>query len=191
MEEFEIKFLEVDVPELEKKLLTIGAKKVADYDYRIMLFDYSDFRMDKNHAWLKLRTDGKETTLSYKERIGVKNDVSIGKDDGMKEIEIVVDDFQKAYELIKSVGFVIKREMTKKRTRYKKDKATFDIDFWPQIPPYIEIEADSLENARKAAQEAGFDLEKGLICSASQVYMKYGFNPNDYSSMTSKEFIKK
>jgi len=29
MEEFEIKFLEVDVPELEKKLQEIGAKKVA------------------------------------------------------------------------------------------------------------------------------------------------------------------
>jgi adenylate cyclase class IV len=66
MEEFEIKFLEVDVPELEKKLLAIGAKKTGEYYYSTALFDYPDFRMDKDHAWLKLRTDGKETTLSYK-----------------------------------------------------------------------------------------------------------------------------
>ena len=90
MEEFEIKFLEIDVSELEKKLLSIGANKVGEYDYNISLFDFSDLAMDKKHAWLKLRTDGRETTLSYKERIGVKsNDGSI-PDDGMKEIEILM-----------------------------------------------------------------------------------------------------
>jgi hypothetical protein len=30
-----------------------------------------------------------------------------------------------------------------------------------------------------------------LICSASNVYIKYGFNPNDYVSMTPKGFVKK
>ncbi|MBI5139439.1 CYTH domain-containing protein [Candidatus Nomurabacteria bacterium] len=191
MEEFEIKFLEVNVPELEKKLTSIGAKKVGEYEYSIVLFDYPDWRLDKDHSWLKLRTDGKETTLSFKKRIGVKSNDGSLPDDGMQEMEIIVDDYHKSYELFKSLGFVIKREQEKRRIRYEKGKAVFDIDFWPQIPPYVEVEANSLENAKEAAKEAGFDPEKGLICSASQIYVRYGFNPNDYVSMTPKGFIKK
>ena len=190
MEEFEIKFLEVNVPELEKKLLEIGAKKINEYNYFVVLFDYPDWRLDKDHSWLKLRTDGKETTLSYKERIGIKADNNL-KDEGMTEIEIVVSDYKKTYELLKSIGFIIKREMEKRRVRYEKDSAVFDIDFWPRIPPFVEVEADSLENAKKAAILTGFDPKNGLICSASAVYAKYGINPNDYFSMTFKEFIKK
>jgi adenylate cyclase, class 2 len=191
MEEFEIKFLEVNVPELEKKLLVIGAKKVAEYEYSIVLFDYPDFRLDKDHSWLKLRTDGKETTVSFKKRIGVKSSDGSIPDDGMQEIEIIVDDYKKTYEIFKSTGFIIKREQQKNRIRYKKGDAVFDIDFWPRIPPYIEIESNSLENAKKASQELGFDPAKGLICSASNVYVKYGINPNEYITMNFKEFIKK
>ena len=90
MEEFEIKFLEVDVPKLEKKLLSIGAEKINEYDYVRVLMDYPDFRLDKEHSWIRLRTNGEETTLTFKERIGVKaNDGSV-PDEGMKEIEVGV-----------------------------------------------------------------------------------------------------
>src|SRR5450432_1264517 len=110
MEEFELKFLEVDVPELEKKLIKIGAKKVGEYDYSRALFDYPDFRMNKEAAWVRLRTDGKETTLTYKKSIKERpNDMS-SPDVGMKEIEVVVSDYQKTYELLKSTGLVVKRE---------------------------------------------------------------------------------
>jgi adenylate cyclase class 2 len=191
VEEFELKFLEVDVAALEKKLLSIGAEKVGEYDYAIVVFDYPDLRLDKDESWLKLRTGGKKTTLSFKKRMGVKsNDGSI-PDEGMQEVEIIVDDYKKTQELLKSIGMVVKREMVKKRIRYQKGKAVFDIDFWPEIPAYIEIESDSVEGAKEAACELGFDPENGLICSAQQVYTKYGYDMNDYSSVNFEGMIKK
>ena len=42
MEEFEVKFLEIDVPNMEEKLLSIGAKKTLDYLYRRRVFDFPD-----------------------------------------------------------------------------------------------------------------------------------------------------
>jgi len=39
--------------------------------------------------------------------------------------------------------------------------------------------------------ELGLDPSKGIIGSASQVYIHYGYNPDDYISMTSKAFVKK
>ncbi|MES2315638.1 MAG: CYTH domain-containing protein [Patescibacteria group bacterium] len=191
MEEFEIKFLEVDVPELEKKLLEIGAKKIGEYNYRRVLMDYPDLRMENKHSWLRLRTNGEETTLSYKERIGIKENGQVGSDDGMKEIEISVDDYDKTFELLKSIGLIIKREEENKRLRYTKGDAVFDIDLWPQIPPYVEVESTTLENAKKAAREAGFDPEEGLVCSAKQIYKKYGYDLNDYITITFDKFIKK
>lgn len=191
MEEFEIKFLEVNVPELEKRLLEIGAKKIGEYEYRRMLLDYPDFRLNEKHSWLRLRTDGQETTLAYKERIKNPDDNMRMRDLGMREIEITVNDYQKTYELMKALGFIIKREEENKRIRYQKSDVVFDIDIWPQIPPYLEIESSSLKEAEDAASELGFDPKNGVICSAGKVYKKYGFNTDDYISMTPKGFIKK
>ena len=184
MEEFEIKFLEVDVPSLEKKLLEIGATKVGEYDYVRRTFDYPDFRLDGQHKWLRVRTDGKETTLTYKERLGVKsNDTSI-PDDGMKEVEVIVDNFEKTCEIIKSIGFVLKHEAKNKRVRYEKSDVVYDIDSWPQIPTYVEIESTSLQKAKDAADDLGFNGDEGIICSVNQVYKKYGINLHDYKSIT-------
>ncbi len=197
MEEFEIKFLEVDVPELEKKLLSFGAEKVGEYDYHRAIFDYPDWRMDEKHSWLRLRTDGKparaggETTLTYKERIGAKSKDASIRDEGMKEIEVIVSDYEKTYELLKAIGLVTKREEENRRIRYKKGGVVFDIDFHPQIPPYLEVEASSLKEAQEAASELGFDLEKSLICSSKQIYKKYGINVDDYSLLTHEGLVKK
>src|SRR3989344_1495395 len=133
MEEFEIKFLEVDVLELEKKLLTIGAEKVGEYHYQRALFDYSDLHLNKANSWLRLRTNGNEVTLSFKQRIGVKSHDGSIPDEGMKEIEIEVDDFNKMHQIFMSMGFVIKREVRNRRVTYKKGSTVFDIDFWSEI----------------------------------------------------------
>ncbi len=190
-EEFEIKFLEVDVPSLEKKLLEIGATKTGEHNYIRRTFDYPDFRLDDKHKWLRVRTDGKETTLTYKERLGVKsNDTSI-PDEGMKEIEVTVNDFEKTCEIIKSTGFILKHEAKNNRIRYVKNDVVFDIDFWPQIPPYIEIESTTLQKARDAAFELGFDGDSGIICSVNQVYKKYGINLKEYTTITFEGMVKK
>lgn len=191
MEEFEIKFLEVDVPELEKKLVAFGAKKVADYEYSRALFDYPDFRMNKVESWIRVRTDGKESTLTYKKIIKENPTDQGSKDVGMKEIEVKVEDYAKTCEIMKCIGMVIKREEKNKRTRYAKGDVVFDIDSWPFIPTYVEIESSSYEKAKDAARELGFDPEVGIIGTAATVYKKYGFNKDEYSHITFEGMIKK
>lgn len=188
MEEFEIKFLEVNVLELEKKLLAIGAKKVGEYDYSRTIFYFPE---RKNEGWVRLRTDGKETTLTYKESIREKLEDGTFKTTGMKEIEIVVDDYDRAYELVQVMGLVVNKQEKNKRVRYAKGDVAFDIDFWPQIPTYLEIESDSYEKVNAAARELGFDPELGMIGSAGNVYKKYGYNIDDYSSITFDGMVKK
>jgi len=191
MEEFEIKFLEVDVPELEKKLLSIGAKKVGEYDYSRTIFYSADTNMEKKKGWIRVRTDGRETTLAYKENIKEKQEDGSMKNVGMKEIEVMVDDYEKTCQLVKATGFLENQKEKNRRIRYVKGEVVFDIDFWPQIPTYLEIESSSFEKAKNAARELGFDPEIGIIGTAGTVYKKYGYNINDYSSITFEGMIKK
>lgn len=191
MEEFEVKFLEVNVPELEKKLLEIGARKTSEYEYSRAIFDYQDLRMDKEGGWVRLRTDGKESTLTYKKRIGIKSNDGSVADDGMQEIEVIIDSYEKTHQLLKAIGLVVKIESKNKRVRYEKGDVTFDIDSWPQIPPYLEVESSSLEKVKNAANELGFDGKKGIICSAKQIYKKYRIDVDDYSSITFEGMTKK
>jgi adenylate cyclase, class 2 len=190
MEEYEIKFLEVEVDTLEQTLRDIGATKVGEYAYSRALFDYPDFRMNKRDAWLRLRTNGIETTLAYKESIKNKGEEHLS-DIGMKEIEVKVDAYDATHELLKAIGFIVKREEKNKRIRYEKNDVVYDIDFWPMIPPYLEIESSSYEKARQAANELGFDGSKGLISSAGAVYAHYGLDNNDYTLITFEKQVKK
>ena len=191
MEEFEIKFLEVDVLELEKKLVKIGAKKAGEYDYIRVLMDYPDERLNKVEAWVRLRTDGKESTLTYKQRLGAGSDDGSVLDVGMKEIEVLVDSYEKTFEILKAIGLTVKREEKNKRIRYTRGDTVFDIDFWPFIPPYLEIESTSLEKAKESARELGFDPKDRYICTAKQVFFKYGIDKDEYSSITFEGMIKK
>ena len=191
MEEFEIKFLEVDVPELEKRLLEIGAKKVREYNYSRVIMDYPNLALHKDHSWIRLRTDGKETTLTYKQAITGKSGDRFMGHVGMKEIEVAVEDYDKTSSLLRAIGLTVKTEEKNKRIRYEKGDITFDLDFWPQIPPYIEIESSSYEKARNAAKELGFNPEEGIIGTAGSVYKKYGIDTDEYSSITFEGLVKK
>lgn len=184
MQEFEITFLEIDVEKVEQKLLQIGAVKVGDYNFRRALFDYPDFRLNAKNSFIRLRTDGEVTTLAYKE----KNE---NIDGGVREIEVVVDSYEKTYELFKSMGFVIKREEENKRTKYKKGETVFDIDSWPFIPTYLEIESTSIEHAREMANQIGLKGEEGLISDPKETYKRYGYNLDEYLVITFKEMVKK
>src|ERR1035437_8695663 len=116
MEEFEIKFLEVDVLELEKKLLQIGAKKVSNSLYCRRVFDFPDMHLEENHSWLRLRDEGDKITLTFKKRFGVGENKL--RDEGMHEIEVIVSNFDKTTELLHSIGMIEKFYEENKRTKY-------------------------------------------------------------------------
>lgn len=191
MEEIEVKFLDVDSEEIQQKLKKFGARKVGEYFYRRRLYDYPDMRLYKNGAWIRLRDEGKRVTLAYKQRLGIKAFDGESNDDGMKEIEIVVSDFDKTAELLLAMGFMEKFYQENKRIRWTKDSIEFDIDFWPQIKPYLEIEAQSWEDIDKAIGWLGLDPKDKKIFSAGQVFKMNGIDENDYKSMTFDGCVKK
>lgn len=188
-QEYEVKFLDIDVPKIEEKLKSIGATKVGDLFYHSCVFDYPGFPLDKEYAWLRLRDEGGKVMLAYKKRLGVKS--SSGDDEGTEEIETEVSDFNSTFQILLKIGMIVKFEQEKKRTRWKKDNVVFDIDTWPRLDPYLEVESSSEEEMEKGIEWLGLDKKEAKKFSATQVYEMNGIRDKDYVKLTFKEFVKR
>ena len=62
--EYEIRVLEINVEEMTKKLEKMGAKKVGEFEQKRYVYDLKPAEEGK---WIRLRTNGKKTTLTYKD----------------------------------------------------------------------------------------------------------------------------
>jgi len=190
MEEIEVKFLNIDPDLIENRLKEVGAKKVFERFYKRKAFDYPDLRLDKAGAWIRLRDEGDKITLAFKQRIGMAADAK-SNDKGMEEIEVEVDDFEKTANLLLKAGFIEKHYAENKRIRYQLNDIEFDIDFYPQLEPYLEIEAPSWERINEAISLLKLNPEDKRIFSTYQIYELKGMNFNDYKEVTFKRMIKK
>ena len=191
MEEIEVKFLDVDPMVIQERLKNIGASKVGEYFYRRRVFDYPDLRLDKQGAWIRLRDEGNKITLTFKQRLGITAHDGTISDKGMEEVEIIVNDFDKTTMLLEKFGFVEKFYQENKRIRWVKDSIEFDIDTWPKLNPYLEIEAESWEKIAEAIKILDLNPGDKKIFSTNQIYKLNGINELDYKRITFDGFTKK
>jgi len=187
MEEIEAKFLEVDPKAMEKKLLGLGAVKKYDRIFRDRVFDFSGWPLDKDKAWLRLRDKGDKVTLSFKKRFGV----SATGDAGMEEVEIKVDDFEKTTQILEKLGMEQKFNEEKRRAHFELDGVDVDIDTFPLMPSYLEIEGKSWGEVENVAERLGLDWEKRRSLSAMQIYKEYGVEEKEYKVLTFEKQIKR
>lgn len=191
MEEVEVKFLNIDPEKIGAKLESVGAKKVFDRMYKRRVFDYPDLRLDKKGAWIRLRDEEDKITLAFKQRIGVKTHNGSVNDKSMDEIEIRVSDFEKTAKLLRGFGLKEKFYQENRRIRYVLEGIEFDIDFWPLLKPYLEIEAPSWEKINKAIQLLELNPEDKRIFSTHQIYKLEGIDEREYKEMTFDQMVKK
>lgn len=149
--EIECRFLEIDKEALVRKLLELGAEDEGEkLVEEIIIYDREFKWRDEDMRFLRLRKVGGQTTLTYKEH-------NAHTTDGTYEIEFAVGDYEKAKLLFEKIGLVPFRQQEKKRHTFRLDEVTFDIDTWPKIPTYVELEGESEEALKKAAETVGFD----------------------------------
>lgn len=170
------------MPELEQKLLKLGAAKKFDRTYKRIIFDYPDFRLDDMGAFIRLRDEGDKVTLAYKQRLEMDEDGA--SDGGMKEVEVVVSDFEGTAQILRELGFKEKFYQENKRTRYLLDGVNLEFDSWPLIPTYLEIEGKSWKEVGAMIARLGLPEKDKKICTATQVYSQYSISDLDYTVLT-------
>jgi adenylate cyclase class 2 len=191
MQENEVKFLNIDPEKIESKLKEIGAEKIFDKIYKRRVFDYPDLSLNEKGAYLRLRDEGDKITFTFKQRLGIKSHDGTQNDEGMEEIEVNVSDFEKTAELVLKLGLFEKFYEENRRIRYKLRNIEFDIDFWPLLNPYLEIEAPTWQDVDEGIKLLNLDPKDKKIFSTFQVYQLSGINELDYKILTLDKAIKK
>lgn len=158
--EYELRVLEIDKEKMIKKLQVLGAIKKGEYHQRRYVYD---LRPAENGKWIRLRTNGEKTTLTYK-------NIESNTIDGTKEVEFEVEDFNKANEFLERIGFFNRGYQENDRIQYFLDGVEIDIDSWPMIPTYMEIEGKSKEEVMKMKEKLDLDESKITTLNCDDIY---------------------
>ena len=162
--EIEAKFLRVDHVAMRSKLRELGATQVAPV--RLMRrknFDFPDFRLEKIGGWVRLRDEGDRTTLAYKQL----NDRSLH---GTKEVSVTVGNFEATEQFLLAIGLRQHSYQETKRESWEMDGAQIELDEWPWIQPFLEIEANDECSVRAIAQKLGLDWSAAVHGSVEVAY---------------------
>ena len=162
--EIEAKWLSIDAGKLRKILKDIGATLKSPE--RLMIrrnFDFPGDTLEKVGGWVRVRDEGDKVTMSYKQL----NDRTLH---GTKEVNIVVGDFHAACTFLESIGLKQVSEQETKRESWRLGDTEIEIDTWPWIPTFVEIEAKCEEDIRKAAALLKLDYADALHGSVEVAY---------------------
>ena len=167
--EYEVRVLEINKEKILERLKQLDAKLVEDVFQIRYIYDFNPTIPGK---WIRLRTNGSKTTLA------IKNIESL-KIDGTKEIEIEVSDFYTTNEILKELGYVPKGIQENKRIRYDLNGVEIDIDTWPKIPTYMEIEGKTEIDVYKTLELLGIPKERATSLDVQGIYKEvYGIDIN-------------
>jgi adenylate cyclase, class 2 len=173
--EYEAKVLEIDPDLVVGRIKRAGGVHVADRLMRRYVYDVVPGDRAK---WIRLRDTGRETTLCVKQ---IVSDAI----DGVREVEVNVSDFDATNALLGTLGFTPKAYQENRRSSWRLGPVRLEIDSWPLIPPYLEIEADSTEEVHTAAQQLGFQVADLTADNTTAVYARYG---HDLDALTDLRF---
>ena len=175
--EIEARYLECDVEEIISKLKANGAKFIGDW---LQIRNCYDFNPVKPNSWIRLRTTGKETTLTIKE-------INSSEIDGTKEWETKVDSFEVVDEMLNKMGYYARSKQENRRIRYILDGVEVDIDFWPLIPAYVEFEGESESAIIAVCEKLGISAENLTSLDVASIYQAYGFSKEQMNDLSLEE----
>jgi adenylate cyclase class 2 len=182
--EIETRFLEINKDELVKTLVSQGALDKGEQKLEEVIFHAADGSWIGKRKFVRLRKTKNKIKLTYKEN--VEQTV-----DSAREIELEVSDMGKCSQFFEKIGLKAMRELEKYRHTFELGEVTIDIDTWPKIPTYAEIEGPSIESVKDACSKLGFDWEKRFDGDAREVFKHYGYDLDIIDVITFDKFNQK
>lgn len=136
--EFETKILEINQKEIENKLKELW----AEYKWDILLKRWVYDMESEDTEFVRLRDEWDKITLTYKHRTSkeVWN---------TQELEVIVNDFDETAQILSKLDWKDKLYQENRKITYVLNNISFEINIWPMIPTFMEIESDSIEKVNE------------------------------------------
>ncbi|KPM53241.1 adenylyl cyclase [Frankia sp. CcI49] len=160
--EYEAKFLDVDVADLQAKLAGLGA--VQAFGRTLLTRKIFEGGTLDDSAWIRLRDEGSRITLTLKQ---VTDATTI---DGTTEIETEVTDLAATAEILRRLGVREVGYQENYREEWRLGEVVFDFDTWPGLPTFLEIEGPDEASVRQAAKLLTLDYAEARFGSVNGIY---------------------
>lgn len=131
------------------------------------------------NKWIRLRETDDLTTVATKNILEKKVEEEMQP---VLEAEIDVASILEANEFLEQLGFAYRNYQEKRRITYFVNDIKVDIDFWPLIPPYMEIESTD-EKIKETIDLLNLGDYEIVSCNTEEVYKKYNINIYDYREL--------
>jgi adenylate cyclase, class 2 len=165
--EIETRFLEIDANALKFKLKELSAKDLGEDIFEEIIAYRDQEWLEYKRKFVKLRKTKDGIFLTYKHQ---EYDTA----DGTEEIQIQVDNFDRATDFLDRIGFgFFMRHQQKKRHSFELQGVMVDIDTWPRVPTYVELEGRSEQELQTVAKSLGLDWSKAIFENPRIVIEKY------------------
>lgn len=166
MNEVEGKILDIDAEAEIAKLLALGYATAGDETL------VAKFYKNPEEETLRLRSEHGGWVLNHKKR----NGDSGSRFKSMTETETFVSDPDATEAILLSIGFEKVRTVSKRRRSFvhAEREGKIEIDEYPDIPPLLEIEAESPEAVERIAGTLGFPKERLVADSIRDLEKRYG-----------------
>jgi len=161
--ESEIEILDVKRGEVVRRLGELRAKREGVHRFRRIEF-LLEGDSHGRHSWVRVRTNGKETTITLKETQGRSGFTS------MKEYEVKASDFAEAVRIVSRLANTKVLYFENSREAYRLGDAYVTIDKWPEIPEFVEIEAPTMGKVKEAYRALGI---KGTLIGNEPIHKTY------------------
>jgi len=159
--EIEATFVEINKDELRAKLKNAGAKLIKPETLmRRIVFAVGE------HDFTRVRDEGNRVVLTYKNHF---SDTLTGTE----EINVEVSNYEDTIAILKASGLRAKSDEDSYRETWELDGVEIDLDTWPWIPSYVEIEGPTVESVETVSQQLGFDMKDAIYGSVDEVYKLY------------------
>ncbi|MFA5998369.1 MAG: CYTH domain-containing protein [Candidatus Paceibacterota bacterium] len=163
--ETEVRFLEIDKDSLVARLRELGAEDSGETMLEEVIIYDTDLSWLAEKRFIRLRRSGGVTKITYKQH-------AADPKDGAHELEFEISDLDAAIALFEKIGLSFQRRQQKKRHTLRLGEVVFDIDTWPRIPSYVEMEGPTMEVLKEAAVAVGFDWAEVVYEDAKDVIEK-------------------
>lgn len=171
--EKEVKILNVNIEDIEERLVSLGAIKISEEKQVNTLIDSRDNPIkSKFEGYLRIREtrdliNGKEDLM-----LTLKKSISnFGIRDNM-EYTVNIDNKEVLLEILNNLGFDMVEEGFKHRKSYEYKNTRVDIDVWDKNTypyPYIEVEFKNEEDLNLVIEDLKIDKSKISTKSIKQL----------------------
>ena len=154
--EIETKVLDINADKIKQILNSLGAKKIQETRLTVHWYRIKGIKEGEDPWFLRIRSDSSgKHEVTWK----AKSDI-LGVARKHKEINFHISEPEKLADLFVELALEKYAHQEKDRTSFTHKNWQFDIDQYPGMPAFLEIEGESEESIKEAMKLLGLENNK-------------------------------